>query len=342
METQITKSETHLRIIVDQNGLSKESSETLIAKFNPFLEQAKEWEDKAKTLIVTDVSQIAEMQQARDARLALKKIRINVENTRKDLKEDSLKTGKAIDGIANVLKGLIVTIEEHLEKQEKFAEIQQAEKAGKLRTARFELLQPYTENAHIYPLGQITEEAFTDLLNGFKAAAEKRISEEKKAKNDAIALEKKQVAERLRIQKENEALKKANEAKEKELAISKAKADAERKILEDKAAKERAASIAKLKEERDRNAKLQAEIKAKEDEQVRIHKALEAEAKAQLLAEKKAKRAPDKNKLLAFSDSLVDLERPVLNSIDAQVIMADIDNLIRKVVIFINEKTTNL
>jgi hypothetical protein len=43
------------------------------------------------------------------------------------LKEQALREGKAVDGIANVLKALIVPLEEHLDKQERFVEIRAEE-----------------------------------------------------------------------------------------------------------------------------------------------------------------------------------------------------------------------
>jgi hypothetical protein len=333
--TTTTKPATQLQTIAKESGLSKESSEALVQKFIPFFQQANEWSEKAKALTVTDISQITEMQQARDARLALKKIRVNVENTRKDLKEDSLKTGKAIDGIANVLKGLIEPIEEHLEQQEKFAEIEEAKRVQKLINERLPILQEYTPDAHMYPLGTISEEAFADLVNGFKVAAQAKIDAEKKAEKERLAKEKADAAERLRIQKENDSLKAANALKEKELAATKAKAAAELKATEEKAAKEKAAGVAKLKAEVAEKNKIAAELKSKEE-------AAALAKKEALAAERKAQRAPDKEKLLTFADMLVNLEHPGLKSDEAKVIMGDVDKLIQKISIFIKEKTTNL
>ena len=336
MDTETKESPTtQLQIIAKENGLNQESTDILVQKFNPFFDQANEWTEKAKALIVTDATQVTEMNQARDGRLALRRIRINVENTRKDLKEDSLKRGKAIDGIANVLKGLIEPIEEHLEKQEKFAEIAEANRQAKLREERSVLLQPYVADTTIYPLGTISEDAFTDILNGFKLAAQKREDEAKKAEADRVAKEKADAADRLRIQKENEAFKKANAEKDKQLAAAREKAAAERKALEAKANKEHSISVAKLKAEVDAKNKLAAQLKAKQDAEA-------AEKKAAQDAERKAKRAPDKQKLILYAGELLNLDRPQLTSEEGKVIMADVDKLINKIAIFIKEKTINL
>lgn len=335
MDTTTKESENKLQIIAKENGLSAGASEALVQKFIPFFEQAKEWTDKAKALTVTDATQVTEMNQARDGRLALRRIRINVENTRKDLKEDSLKQGKAIDGIANVLKGLIEPIEEHLEKQEKFAEIEEAKIIEKLKAERSVLLQPYVADPSIYPLGTISKDVFADLLNGFKVAAKKREDEAKQAEADRIAKEKTDAADRLRIQKENEAFRKANEEKDRQLAAARAKAAADLKVVEEKAAKEKALSVAKLKSEVEAKNKLAAEIKAKQDAEALAKKEQEA-------AERKAKRAPDKQKLILYAGSLLNLDRPELKSEEAQIIMKDVDKLIEKVATFIKDKITNL
>jgi len=53
-------------------------------------------------------------------------MRIEIEKTRKALKEQSLRKGQAIDSIAKYLTSLVSPIEEYLKQQEDFAEIQAA------------------------------------------------------------------------------------------------------------------------------------------------------------------------------------------------------------------------
>ena len=108
--------------LVEQSDLEPNNADILKKKFNDFFDIAGEWEARAKQIVVTDESQIAVMKMAREGRLFLRAKRIEVENTRKQLKEQALREGKAIDGIANVLKALIVPIEDHLEAQEHFVE----------------------------------------------------------------------------------------------------------------------------------------------------------------------------------------------------------------------------
>src|SRR5437868_2781361 len=97
--------------IVRESGLGKTKADIVLERFQDYFRIASEWERKSRMLSVTRADQITEMQMARDGRLFLKEKRTEVERTRKTLKEESLREGKAIDGIANVLKGLIEPIE---------------------------------------------------------------------------------------------------------------------------------------------------------------------------------------------------------------------------------------
>ena len=127
---------SQLEIIVQESQLDTTKAKFILDKFNNYFDIASEWEIKAKAIVVTDPKQTADMQMARVGRLFLREKRIAIEKTRKELKEQALREGKAIDGISNVLKALIVPIEEHLERQERFIEIQ---KEAELEQKRLEI-----------------------------------------------------------------------------------------------------------------------------------------------------------------------------------------------------------
>lgn len=118
-----------LQEILSTSELEKSKCQILLDNFSNFFSQAAQWEAKAKTIKVTDESQTADMKLARVGRLELRQMRISVEKKRKELKEQSLREGKAIDGIANALKAAIIPIEEYLDKQENFIKIQEQQKA---------------------------------------------------------------------------------------------------------------------------------------------------------------------------------------------------------------------
>ncbi|MEK6807566.1 MAG: hypothetical protein AABX75_00910 [Nanoarchaeota archaeon] len=227
--------ENQLQIIVKESGLEPTKAKYILEQFQDYFEIASEWEKKAKTLVVTNESQKAEMEMARTGRLFLREKRIAVETARKNLKEQSLREGKAIDGIANVLKALIVPIEEYLEHQEKFVEIREE---AKRETKRLEIEKRMAEEERI--------------------AAEKAAAEQERLRMENERLR----AEAQRKERELMAERKKQEAI---LVSERAKVEAERKRGEEKVRAEREEAEEKARKERERQrTKLEAERKEKE------------------------------------------------------------------------------
>ena len=184
--------ENKLQLIVKESGLEPAKATIMLEKFQNYFEIAAEWEQKAKTLIVTDATQTAEMQMAKVGRLFLRDKRIAVEKTRKELKEQALREGKAIDGIANVLKALIVPIEQHLEQQEKFGAIQKAKEENKIRQEieeRMEAERIAKEKAEAEEQERIRVE--NEKLKAEAVEREKKILADKKRAMTKLATEKK-------------------------------------------------------------------------------------------------------------------------------------------------------
>lgn len=234
-----------LEIIVKESGLDKSKSDILLQNFKDYFEIAGDWEKKAKMLVVTNENQTTEMKMAREGRLFLREKRIAIENSRKALKEQSLREGKAIDGIANVLKALIIPIEEYLDQQEHFVEIRKSKEE--------ELLQIEAEK---------------------KAEAERLAQEEAERKEqerirlENIKLQKEAVERERKIFEERELanakLKAEQDANEKIQAEIRAKAEAEKAKAEELARfeKEKADKIileerAKAEKERLEREKMQ-------------------------------------------------------------------------------------
>ena len=178
-----------LAIEINRSGLEPETQKNLFEKFLPFYIQSLEWKEKAESLVVTDAGQKDLMKQAHDARLILKNIRTTVENSRKLLKEDSLRKGKAIDNIANTIKNLITPIEDHLEKQEKFIEIQEAERKETLKAERIKKLQEFEVEPSFYDLANMPDEQFDLLLESSKTNYNNKIQAAKRAEEEAIEKE---------------------------------------------------------------------------------------------------------------------------------------------------------
>jgi hypothetical protein len=114
------------------------------------------------------------MQQAREGRLLLKAKRVEIEKTRKRLKEQSLLEGRFIDSLAKRLFAIIEPAEEHLELQEKHTEIKEQLRKSKLKAERLELLNPYLHFLDLtqFDLSTMSDVAFNTILNGAKVSLE--------------------------------------------------------------------------------------------------------------------------------------------------------------------------
>lgn len=304
-----------LTSVVINGGLEESKFKYLLDQFSTFFEQAKEFEAKAREINVTDESQKDEMMVARKIRLTIQKIRSDTEKTRKKLKEQSLREGKAIDGVANVIKALIVPIEEHLEKQEKFIQNIEIERKRKLVENRTSLLGAYVEDMSAYNLSEMTNEAFDNLIASSKLAREAQEKAEQKAEEDRIAAEKKAKEEAAELKTENDKLKAAAAEKEKE---DKAKRLEQEKIDTEKKAdaqKERDKIVEAQKKIDDEKAIIAQRQKDKEaaDQKILDDKAAE---------EKAARLAPEKDKLRAFAASIKSIAGPKGLSVGGQKIVS--------------------
>lgn len=294
------ESEAKALAIIQESELSSDEATSLKNALTPFFEQADEWVTKAKTLKVTDESQITEMTEARKARLALKDIRVNVEKKRKELKEESLRKGKAIDGMANVLKFLIEPVEEYLEKQEKFVEIRETARKEELGRARAVTLESLNVDTQFYDLKEMPQDAFDSLVKTATESFNLKLEAEARQKAEAEEKAKKEAEEREAQRVENERLKKENEAKEQEL-----KAEREAKEKLEREAKEKAEAEAKEK------ARIEAEKKAEE-------KRLKDE-------EKKKAKMSDTDKVKSIIDTLKAVRFPEMKSEEAKALVDELE-----------------
>ena len=173
--------------VIKSTQLDDSKSKVLIENFSSYYEIASEWQKKANELVVNDVSQVAEMKLAREGRLFLKEKRVLIEKTRKILKENSLKEGRAIDQIASMLTLLIEPIEQDLEQKEKFKERQEKLLKDELRFQRTELVRDFQEFIPInIDLADLTDVAFNTILTGAKSQHEAKIEAEKKLEEERL------------------------------------------------------------------------------------------------------------------------------------------------------------
>lgn len=202
MENKIAKIEE----ITSINGVSVETKELINAAFNPFAAQINEWKELVAKLKVTSVEQVDEMKQARDGRLALQKVRTGADKKRKELKEESNKYNKAVQEVYNWIESEIKPMEEYLELQEKFKEVQEAKmKAERLIERQKELAQwDYSDT--FTDLLNMPEDTYSTFKIGVEGAYNARIESERKAEEARIAEENAKIARRERFEKRNNEL----------------------------------------------------------------------------------------------------------------------------------------
>lgn len=350
------ENENQLIKTIEESGLEKNTAQMLKDKFVPFFDAADQWKKKADELIVTDENQIELIKGAREARLALRDIRVGADKTRKELKEDSLRYGKAVQGLYNIIEYLIVPIEKHLQDQEDFPRIQAEKRLNDLREKRNEEARNLSEfiPANL-DLGILTEEDFSRLISGAKLQKQKQEEEIEAARIEAQRLENERI-ERERIEAEErekqrlenirlkeEADKMAAEMKiereraeaerkkrEEEIERERAKAQKEREAIEAKARKEKEEADRLLKEEQDRNKKLLEE------------KELEKKNSITLAESTPIKNEEDKIRIETFAKFIDDLERPKMQSAQGKFYALQADELLKKVSKYLRDNSEKI
>lgn len=329
-----------IQTIINQSDLEENKVELLMKSFGGYFETARELAEKSKSIIVTKEDDVAGMNLARETRLKLRSIRVSMDKKRKLLKAQALRENRAIDGISNVIKALIVPVEEHLEKQEKFLEILQSERREKALQKRLLNLYPYSENSQEIDreiVKDMDDSVFDVYFRGVKKTHESKIEAEKKAKQQRIVQERKEsIFQKRRYalaeyrefidgvldinttnDNYNRMLKQAKKAKEAYYTEQK------RIREENKKLKERNNRVAKkIEEERKRAKEIELKLRKKEIEEekkaLEKKRLLENERKLKEEKERRALLAPDKEKLLKVSMDIEMIQWPALKSKEAQ------------------------
>jgi len=352
MEDQKTN---QIAIVAKESGLQPSKVDELLKNFAGYFSQAKELAEEAKSIVVTDESQTDLMLQARESRLKLKAIRVEAEKTRKELKEQSLREGRAIDGVSNLIKALIVPVEEHLEKQERYAEIKELERIQARYESRIEKLTPYVDDITLYNIKDMSDDAFAKLLESSIAADKAKKEAEAKAEADRLAEEKRQklfndrrielapyrdfmemTINLLDMSEEDyqKLLGKVRAAKkeydDKQEQIRKENEELRKKEEASRKAKEEAE--AKLKAEKEAQTKKEADIKAAE----------EAKTKAEEEAKRQALLAPDKDKLNKLAADLDSFKFPAVESQEAGDVLSEVRTMLDNVTAYIRHESKKL
>ena len=333
-------------IVPNDAGLEIEAKNSLELAFGGFFEKAAEWKKQALT--------ITDPKLARAARLEIKALRIEADKKRKELKADSLRMSRAIDGANNILLSLIVPIENTLTDIEKLEERRIAAEKQALYDSRLEQFTPFHNNDMPLPdFGSMTDEQFEATLSDAQTLAKIKADEAARIEAERIAAEKKQAEEREAQRIENIELKKQAEAREKEIEAERVAAEKIRKAQEVKAQKERAKIEAEAKKQAEARALAEKEaqklrdIEAAREVKEQADKQAADKAEAHRIAKekaesKKAANAPDKDKLMKFANEVRNLATPALKTKEAQSIAADVDEKIKNFAAWIEKQATKL
>jgi hypothetical protein len=358
MQRHTIDADTGAIVLQSPEGLAPQTVSLITEGFGQFYQRADELRTKAASIVVTSPEDKDAIRDAREYRLALKNIRVGADKTRKAMKEDSLRLGRAIDGAYNMLEHAIKPLETYLEDQEKIAERLEAERLQNLRETRLAALKE-ADPDHI-PSGDVAayfDAHFEKVLGDVRDLRKLRQEWEQREEQERIERERKEAEERERIRLENERLKAEAAAREaemqaerervaKERALAEAKAAAERRALEEAACKEREAAEAKAKAEAAARAKAEEEARAlREANERREREAREAAEQAErerIAAEKKAARAPDKAKLRGFAANVRAMKVPEATTDDGKRVAAEIAAKVKGFAKWIEAQTENL
>lgn len=368
--------------VVSQANVSLEVAQTLQSAYAGLFQAARSVLEKSRTINVTSVDQKLEMKVAREYRLELKRIRVEADKTRKALKEDVLRRGKAIDGFFNILVDLTGSEETRLAEAEAFAERKEAERIEARTVERRAKLDTYGFDHRFTDLKAMPDADFNSLLVQVQIQHDAKVEAARKAEVERLAREKAEAEEKARreveekrIREENERLKAEMAKKEAEARAQRERELAERAAAEEKARAEAAAKEAEAQKERDRMAAIAAEKEeAARQERLRVEeaarvererlKAIAAEEKAAadaLRAELEAKQAeekaaaeaaaeeerqaalaPEREKLGTFAASLLALDVPELASENGRIVAAAIKTRVANLAKFINAEAKRL
>lgn len=281
--------------VIQDTSVGPLMADALLNSFSAPFADSQAIIEKSRAIVVTDATQVTLIKQAREARLKLKDIRVEANKVRETLKAESLRTGKAIDGIYNVLKLQIEPEEERLEKQEKFAELAEKARIAKMVAERTERLRPLEVDAANYNLAGMSDADFDRLVTGLHKERSDRLEQQRLQAEAEAKRREEEAAERARLAEQNRILREQAE-----------KAQAEQRRIQ-------AEANAKLAAERKAREQAEAEAQAARDTEARRQALAAADAKKEAAAKARARRAPDRDKIATLAQTIRDLPLPPLS-----------------------------
>ena len=169
-----------------KGGIPSERANELIAIVVPVLEDIKKLDDQYLAIINSTTVDEKTMTAAREMRLKVRRYRTSIDKVRKAKKEFYLRAGKAIDGIAGIIKYTVSEMEEKLlyvEETEKRRQQEIAKEAkAVLRVTRAKIMEEEIGHPFVHdtPLEDLTISEFNALVEQKKEQL-REIARQKKA-----------------------------------------------------------------------------------------------------------------------------------------------------------------
>ena len=290
-----------LMAVAKREGVSEQHQVTLQSTFAPLNVELGKAMQAAQS--VSDGENPSHRKIARSCRLELRRIRCDIESVRKTAKADALRYGKAVDGIANVLKYICEPEEERLDAIEKHEERKEEARLAAMESERASELLAAGGNPAEYNLKTMSDTTWETIISAARRTKADREEAERQAEAERIEKQRQADAERARLIAENARLMAEAKAKqEKDLKDAELRQAAERRAA---AEAQKAIAEAQAKARAEREAREAAERRAAEIETEKQR----AEAERQEEAERMAK-APDKGKLIVLVSDIANIEVP--------------------------------
>lgn len=249
------------------------------------------------------------------ARMDVKRKRLEVEKTRKELKADALRYTQAVDGEARRITSLLEPIEQHLEAQEAVitqekARIKQAEddRLNEMAQSRVNSMNEAGAVLSFLQARAMTDEEFQPMLVAARAELERQLAEEEAKQAERKKAEEALAEERRKLQEQRKVMEHHRLEQERLQKAEQKKLDSEREAIR--------LEIERLEKiRRDREHQTEIEEAAKKAAADAVAAAAQ-EAEAARKAEEEAKRMaeiervrlealrPDREKLLALANMI--------------------------------------
>lgn len=162
---------------IEKSGITKQEADGFLLNFIPNIKALSEF--IPEVIKIETLNPTAEdCTIAKELRMKILKNRTASQTIKETLKAEFLQKGAFIQSVFNIIEGVSKKNEEKLAQIEKHIELKEAKAKAELKAKREEELGQYMDNVSLFPLGEIAEEAYQDLLKSQKALKREKEQEQ--------------------------------------------------------------------------------------------------------------------------------------------------------------------